>query len=100
MDEKFKQINKMVEYPSQGILSKQIFDEILDVTLFCMAKNSSISEHTSTKQGFVYVIEGKGIFNIENKEIKMVPGKIIYIDENAKHSLKVGKNTSFLLVLV
>lgn len=91
---------KMIQYPSNGILSKVIEkNEKLNITLFCMAEGTDISSHTSTKKGFVYVIEGDGVFTLEGQEIIMEAGKYIYMDENAVHSLKANKNTSFLLVL-
>jgi len=95
-----KNIKQMIEYPDEGVLSKEITKtEKSDVTLFCMAKDTEISEHTSTKQGFVYVIEGQGIFNLEGEEIEMLPGIFISMKENAVHSLKAKEDTSFILVL-
>ena len=98
--ENFKEIRKMIEYSEQGILSKDILkNNKLNVSLFCMAKGTEISEHTSTKQGFVYVIEGKGIFNLEGENIEMKPSVLIFMEENAVHSLKADENTAFLLFL-
>ena len=95
-----KNIKEMIEYPREGIISKEVSKKgNIDVTLFCMAKNTNISEHTSTKQGFVYVIEGNGNFNLQGKDIPMLPGVFIYMDKNAKHSLSAKENTSFLLTL-
>jgi len=95
-----EKINELVEYPKKGILSKDIAkNNKLNITLFCMAKGTEISEHTSIKQGFVYVIEGNGIFNLERKDIAMSAGVFIYMKENVVHSLKANENTSFILVL-
>lgn len=95
-----EKINELIKYPEKGILSREIVkNNKFDITLFCMAKGTEISEHTSTKQGFVYVIEGDGIFNLEGKDIIMSSGVFIYMDENAIHSLKVNENTSFILAL-
>lgn len=94
-------INKLIEYSKKGVLSKVISkSNKMDVTLFCMAEGTEISEHTSTKQGYIYVIEGNGIFNLEGKDIKMTPGVFIYMKENSIHSLKANKNTSFILSLI
>lgn len=94
-----EKINELIEYSKKGILSKDIVkNDKLNTTLFCMAKGTEISEHTSTKQGFVYIIEGNGIFNLEGKNITMSPGVFIYMKENAAHSLKASENTSFILV--
>ncbi len=95
-----EKLTDLIEYPKKGILSKDIVkNSKLNITLFCMAKDTEISNHTSTKQGFVYVIEGDGIFNLEEKEIKMLPGVFIYLEKNVIHSLKANKNTSFILTL-
>ena len=95
-----KNIKKLIEYSKEGIISKKIFiKDNLDISLFCMAKKTKISEHSSTKQGFIYIIEGKGIFNLKGKEIQMLPGVFIYMDKNAIHSLKANENTSFILYL-
>ncbi|MCE5346726.1 MAG: cupin domain-containing protein [Bacteroidales bacterium] len=96
-----KIINDLIAYSDEGIMSKTVEKtEKLDVTLFCMAKGTEISEHTSRKQGFVYVVEGDGIFNLEGKEIRMLPGTFIYMTENAVHWIKAKENTSFILALV
>ena len=96
-----KNILEMIEYPKEGVLSKEIIkDKKLNVTLFCMAKNTDISEHTSTKAGTVYVIEGNGIFNLQGKDIAMTEGVLIHMNANAVHSLKAIENTSFLLTLI
>jgi len=95
-----EKINELIEYPKKGILSKDIVKKNkLNITLFCMAKGTEISEHTSTKQGFIYVVEGNGIFNLEGEDIIMSSGVFIYMKENAIHSLNADENTSFLLVL-
>lgn len=95
-----KNIKNLIEYPKEGILSKEIGkNDKIDVSLFCMVKNTEIGKHTSTKQGFIYVIKGKGIFNLEGKNIKMLPGTFIFMKKNAVHSLKVEENTAFMLSL-
>ena len=95
-----KNILDMIEYPEEGVLSKELVKtENLNVDLFCMAEGKEISEHTSSKEGSILVLEGDGIFNLEGKDIKMLPGVFIYMKENAVHSLKSEENTSFILSL-
>ncbi len=95
-----RDIKDLIEYPKRGVLSKEIFrKEKMDCTLFCMASKTEISEHTSTKQGFVYVVEGRGNFNLQGKDIEMKEGVFICMEENAVHLLKAEENTSFLLIL-
>ena len=96
----WKNANLLIEYPKDGVLSKVILKTSnINVTLFCMAKGTDIGEHTSTKEGTVQVIEGKGIFILEGEEIQMAPGILIHLEKNAVHSLKAEDNTSFILTL-
>lgn len=96
----YKSIKEMIEYPSDGILSKEILKtEKFDSTLFIMAKGADLSEHTSTREGIVHVIEGEGVFILEGEEIAMAPGVFIRMKENAIHAIKAEKNTAFVLIL-
>ena len=98
---KNKNLNKLIEYPKSGVLSKEIVkNKGENITLFCMAKGTEIGEHTSTKKAFVHVLEGEGIFTLKGKKIKMLPGIFIQMENNAVHSLKAIKNTSFMLYLI
>ena len=96
-----KKIFELISYSDNGILSKVLLkNDKVDNTLFCMAKGTQLSEHTSTKQAIIYVLEGKGMFNLEGKKIKMTEGTFIHMKENAVHSLKVSENTSFILISI
>ena len=100
MDNNYKNIKELIEYSKGGILSKVIFkDGKNDITLFCLGENTEIAEHTSNRQGFVFVLEGDGIFKLENEEIKMKKDVMIFLKKNVVHSIKANKNTSFILVL-
>lgn len=95
-----RNIKELIEYPKEGVLSKDLVrTKKNNVSLFCMAAGTEIGEHTSTKQGFIYVVEGRGIFNLEGRGIKMLPGVFIFMKENAVHSLSAEENTAFILSL-
>ena len=100
MIESGQNIRALIEYSRAGIVSKELAKtEKSNVTLFCMASGTELSEHTSTKEGFVFVLEGKGTFTLEGKTIPMAPGVFIFMKQNAVHALKAEENTSFLLSL-
>ncbi len=100
MENKWKDVKEMIDYSEGGIMSKVIEkNDVGDVTLFCMSKATDISTHTSIKSGYVYVVEGDGIFNLEGEEIHMKPGVLIFMDANAKHSLSAKEDTTFILIL-
>jgi quercetin dioxygenase-like cupin family protein len=93
-------LKKHIHYPEQEIMSKTVVkEEDVNITLFCMAKGTDMSEHTSSKEASIYVIEGKGVFNLEGEDIIMEEGVFIRMEKNASHSLKAEENTAFILTL-
>jgi len=100
MKKSYENIKRLISYSEEGIISKVLLKtDKVNITLFCMAKDTDMGNHTSTKEGMIYVIEGNGIFNLEGNEIKMMPGIMIFMKKNAVHSLTAKENTSFILYL-
>mgnify|MGYP001607677619 FL=1 len=93
-------LEKMMEFPKEGIFSKVLVKtDISNHTLFCMAKGSDMSEHTSTREAAVTVLKGKGTFVLRGKKIKMRPGVFIFMPKNAPHSLSADEDLAILLSL-
>jgi quercetin dioxygenase-like cupin family protein len=89
-----------IEYPQEGILSQVLLkDKNCQYTLFCLAAETEISEHTSTRNATVNVIAGKGTLTLEGKEISLTPSVFIFMPANAPHALKAEENLAFLLTL-
>ncbi|BAY71595.1 cupin domain-containing protein [Anabaena sp. FACHB-709] len=94
------QLQEQVEYPRSGIKSQVIFqDTACQYTLFCLAATTEISEHTSTRNAAIHVLEGKGLLNLSGQDITLIPGVFILIPANAPHALKSEENLAFLLTL-
>lgn len=91
-------LKERIEYPSEGVLSKVIFkDKACQYTLFCMAEGTNISEHTSTRNAVINVMEGTGILTLEGEDIQLEPGIFVFMKANAPHALKAEQNLAFLL---
>ncbi|MBI2112350.1 cupin domain-containing protein [Candidatus Woesearchaeota archaeon] len=94
-------LQKMISYSDGGIISKVVMaSDKLNITLFSMAANTGINEHTSTKAGTVYIIEGEGVFLLAHEPIIMKPGILIQMKPHQPHSISAKKDTSFLLTLI
>lgn len=93
-------IKERIEYPADGVLSKILLkDNNCQYTLFCLAKNTEISEHTSTRNAVINVIEGQGTLTLEGEDIQLEPGIFVFMKANAPHALKAEQNLAFLLTL-
>ena len=70
---------KETQFPKDGIFSKVIAKSAsYNFTLMCLAKNTDMDTHTSTKNGCVYVLKGKGSFRLFDKDIAMEEGVCIF----------------------
>lgn len=96
----FVNLNEHIEYPSEGILSKVLLkDKNCQYTLFCLAKNTEITEHTASRNATVNVIEGEGILTLEGEKISLTKGVFIVMPSHAPHALQATDNLCFLLTL-
>ncbi len=95
-----KDLGKIMEFPEEGIFSRVLVKtSVSNHTLMCLAKGSAISEHTSTREAAVTVLQGKGTFILNGKKIKMKPGVFIFMPKNAPHSLSAKENLAIILSL-
>lgn len=93
-------LKERIEYPADGVLSKVLLkDNNCQYTLFCLAAGTEISEHTSTRNAVINVIEGQGILTLEGEEIHLKPGIFVFMRANAPHALKAEQSLAFLLTL-
>ncbi len=93
-------LNKEIKFSKGGIVSKVITEgKESEISLFCMAKGTAMSEHTSGREATVLVLKGKGIFNLAGKDITLAPGVLVFMPARTKHSLKAEENMAFLLYL-
>ncbi|MDZ8052755.1 MAG: cupin domain-containing protein [Aulosira sp. ZfuVER01] len=94
------QLREQIEYPHSGVLSKVLIkDRVCQYTLFCLAATTEISEHTSTRNATVNVIEGRGLLTLSGKNIVLEPGILVFMPANAPHALQAEENLAFLLIL-
>lgn len=95
-----RQLQEQIEYPHSGVLSKVLLkDQVCQYTLFCLAANTEISEHTSTRNATINVIEGRGLLTLSGQNIVLEPGILVFMPANAPHALQAEDNLAFLLIL-
>jgi quercetin dioxygenase-like cupin family protein len=96
----FFPLRERIEYPADGVLSKVLLkDNNCQHTLFCLAAGTNISQHTSTRNAVINVIEGRGVLTLEGENIQLEPGIFVFMRANAPHALQAEENLAFLLTL-
>ena len=100
LETSFLQLQNHLTYPESGVLSKVIWkSEVCQQSLFCLAANAEISEHTSTRNATVQVIEGTGSLILNGEKISLTQGVFIFMEANAPHALEAISNLAFILTL-
>ena len=93
-------LNKEIKFSKGGIVSKVIADgKESEISLFCMAGGTVMSEHTSGREATVLVLKGKGTFNLAGKDLVLAPGVLVFMPAKTRHSLAAEDNLAFLLYL-
>ena len=94
------QLQEHLEYPEAGVLNKLLFkDNTCQYSLFCLAANTEISEHTATRNATIHAIEGTGILTLNGETIPLEPGVFVFMPANAPHALEAKSNLAFILTL-
>ncbi len=95
-----KDLNELMQFPKEGVFSTVLAkSDSYNYTLMCLAKGTDIDTHTSTKNGAVQVLKGRGTFKLFDREIEMKPGIFIFMPKDAPHSLKADEDLAILLAL-
>ena len=96
----FTQLQDHIEYPQSGVLSKVILkDDACQYSLFCLAADTEISEHTSTRNATIHLVEGTGTLTLNGETIQLEPGVFVFMPANAPHALEATSNLAFILTL-
>lgn len=87
-----------ISYSESSIVSKILLNgEKLQITLFAVDKDQSFSEHTTTKEAIVHIIEGEGEFYLKDKWYPFKTNAYFYMPPNCIHAIKAKSKFKFLL---
>ncbi|MBN1688816.1 MAG: cupin domain-containing protein [Candidatus Omnitrophica bacterium] len=96
----WRNLKEMMEFPKEGIFSKVLASTgKAHYTLMCLSKGTKIDTHTSTKNGCVQCLFGKGLFTLFDEPIPLREGVFIAMPAHAPHALEAEENLAILLCL-
>ncbi|MEO0803755.1 MAG: cupin domain-containing protein [Cyanobacteria bacterium J06642_2] len=99
-DATFVKLQDHINYPASGVLSKVVWKhQFCQYSLFCLAADTDIAEHTSTRHATMQVLEGTGTLTLNGEAIRLEPGVFVFMTANAPHALKADSNLAFVLTL-
>jgi quercetin dioxygenase-like cupin family protein len=96
-----EQLNTLVGYAADSIVSKTILDKRTGtITLFAFDKGQTLSEHTSPYDAVVQVIDGQAQLTIAGDEITAGAGDLIVMPANVPHNVTAVEPLKMLLIMI
>jgi len=96
-----KSLTDLVEYADNSIVSKTVLDRSAGtVTLFAFDRGQKLSEHTTSYDAIVQVIEGKGRFTIGGHDTEVSAGQIIIMPADVPHAVHADQRFKMLLTMI
>lgn len=90
-----------VALPDSGINSRPIFhNDRLRVTLFALNPDDAMTEHTTTMEAIVQVIQGTGTMTLGGASKTLQPGTWVHMPPGLPHSITPSTPMQFLLTLL
>ena len=94
-------LDEEIGYADGGIVSKTLLDrQEGTITLFALSKGQNISEHSAPHYALVQVLEGKGIFVIDDEEKEVAVGRSLIMPPHIPHAVKATEDFKMLLVMI
>ena len=98
---KVREMKELVAYQDGAVVSRTIFDTGTGtVTAFAFDEGQGISEHATSYDAIVIVIEGKVDIRISGSVFQLKEGQIITMPANKPHALKAVTRFKMLLVMI
>ena len=96
-----RSLTDLVEYVDNSIVSKTVLDRSAGtVTLFAFDKGQKLSEHTTSYDAIVQLIEGKGRFTIGGQDTEVSAGQIIIMPADVPHAVHADQRFKMLLTMI
>lgn len=89
-----------IGFGDKGMVRKYLVkDRKRQAMLICLQTGIEIPEHTSSFDGFLTVIQGRGVFLLAEREIVLEPGVFIELPANTRHGLRVTEDLAILKIV-
>ena len=101
MTQKPVTLTDMVEYQTDGIVSKTILNrDSGSVTLFAFDAGQSLSEHTSPFDALVQVLDGYADISIGGETVAVSAGEMVVMPADVPHALAAPVPFKMLLTML
>jgi quercetin dioxygenase-like cupin family protein len=104
MDNQFTLLTALqepLEAPADSIVSKTIYtSESVRIVLFAFAPGQELTEHTSTREALIHVLEGRAHITLGGEAVDAGAGTLIRMAPKLPHSVRAQSPLRMLLYML
>ena len=94
-------LNTLIDYQEGSVVSRTLIDKQAGtVTVFAFDQGEGLSEHTTSYDALVYIIDGKAKITISGKPLSLKQGEIAIMPANLPHALSATTRFKMLLTMI
>ena len=94
-------LNNLIDYQEGSVVSRTLIDKQAGtVTGFAFDQGEGLSEHTTSYDALVYIIDGKAKITISGKPLSLKQGEIAIMPANLPHALSATTRFKMLLTMI
>jgi quercetin dioxygenase-like cupin family protein len=94
-------LNTLIDYQEGSVVSRTLIDKQAGtVTVFAFDQGEGLSEHTTSYDALVYIIDGKAKITVSGKPLSLKQGEIAIMPANLPHALSATTRFKMLLTMI
>lgn len=87
--------------PPESIVSRTLYtSETVRIVLFAFAPGQELTEHTSTREALIHVLDGEAVITLGGESVQASAGLLIRMAPNLPHSVKAQSAMRMLLYML
>ena len=94
-------LQEPLDAPADSIVSRTVYtSDTVRIILFAFAPGQELSEHTSTREALIHILEGDALISLGGEAVDARPGALIRMEPKLPHSVLARSHVRLLLYML
>ena len=94
-------LQEPLEAPAESIVSRTVYtSDTVRIVLFAFAPGQELTEHTSTREALIHVLDGRGEITLGSETVDASAGTLIRMAPKLPHSVHAHSPLRMLLYML
>lgn len=94
-------LQEPLDAPTDSIVSRTVYNgEGVRIVLFAFAAGQELTEHTSTREALIHVLDGEAVITLGHETVAARAGTLIRMAPNLPHSVRAQGPVRMLLYML